>query len=164
MTTERRDCPSCGRPTYVTDDICMSCGADLRAASPPEEQPSPEPDAGTSTEASSGPGTPRPPTPRPRPQMVKPWYQAPVETCGRLWDIYPWIGIGIYVVGGVSFAPGVPDVLGVVVLIIYALWHSLFLFWVIVDVLYFGVDWWWGAIAFLCCYPIGLLVYLWKTR
>jgi hypothetical protein len=95
---------------------------------------------------------------------VKPWYQAPVERCGRWWDIYPWIGIGIYVVGGVFFAPGMPAVFGYVVLAISFLWHCLFLSWLIVDALYFGADWWWVPVAFLLCYPIGLLLYLRKGR
>jgi hypothetical protein len=57
-----------------------------------------------------------------------------------------------------------PELLGYVVLAISLLWQCLFLFWLIVDALYFGADWWWVPVAFLLCYPIGLLLYLWKGR
>jgi len=131
----------------------MSCGAE-----PPKPAPVPEPPPAT---APSGPQAS--PAAAPRAAIRKPWYHKVVESCGRLWDIYPWIGIAIYIFGGLVVLPGVPQVLQWPVAIVFLLWESVFLFWLIVDILYFGAPLWWLAVV-LCCYPVGLVIYVIKGR
>ena len=152
MDAQKATCPACSEPVFPTDDVCMSCGAVLQAQGP---EPVP----------SASPGGPVPvaqPLPAPRAPIQKPWYHKVVESCGRLWDIYPWIGIGLWLFIGVALK--CPVAVQWPVAIIAVLWYSTFLFWLICDVLYFGASWWWVVVATICCYPIGFLAYLVKGR
>ena len=153
MTADRSKCPACGEPVYPSDDVCMSCGAELRKPAPVPEPPPP-----------AAPSGPQAPAAAPRAPIVKPWYHRVVESCGRLWDIYPWIGIGIIVVGGLILALGVPVAVQYTIAGAYVVWDWVFLFWLICDVLYFDNERWWIIVCLFCCYPFGLLLYLWKGR
>lgn len=183
MGQEKQACPSCSEPVYPTDDVCMSCGADLKGvqqAAPPPPAPGAAqraPEGSIPTPPTSPTGIPAPPTPgtaiptpgepdpkgvplpRYREPLEKLWYQKIVESCGRLWDIYAWAGIVIWACGGLAWHSG-SGIIVLIVLGVSLLWHAVFLFWLIVDVLYFGSEWYWVPISYLCCYPLGFIVYV----
>jgi len=156
MSAAKIKCPACGEPVYPTDDVCMSCGAEIHATGPEPghgpQPPTPEP---ATAPGPQGVLTPHEP-------IVKPWYHKVVESCGRLWDIYPWIGVCLYLFGGLAL--GCPVLIQWLVAVIAVLWYLTFLFGLICDVRYFGLDWWWIIVALFVCYPIGFLIYLWKRR
>ncbi len=160
MSADKSKCPACGEPVYPTDEVCMSCGAELHAKGPEPghgpQRPVPQPSPG------GGPPPGPPAAPTPHVPIAKPWYHKVVESCGRLWDIYPWIGICLYLFAGLALHA--PLLIQGLVAAIAVLWWLTFLFWLICDVRYFGLDWWWIIVVLFVCYPIGFLIYLWKRR
>ncbi|MBM3476872.1 MAG: hypothetical protein FJX75_26665 [Armatimonadetes bacterium] len=144
MSKDSRPCPSCGEPVYPTDDVCMSCDAHLTAAAP---APAP------------------PPGPVPRAPLPKVWHHQLVEKCGRFWDVFPWLGTGLIVLGGLLYTLGAPMAVVYVLAALYVVWEPLFIVWFIIDIKYLEADWYWVPLAFVCCgYPWVLLFYWWKTR
>ena len=180
MSADKRACPQCGEPVYPTDDVCMSCGANLKAAGPPPppaaRPPGPPPPRAAAPPPGPPPpvGPPPPPGPyAPPPPGVPPTTQRPVAkdrfytvvaaSCGPAWDAFPWFYlIWSFGAGWIGFGSA-PEIVQLVLSIIGLVLVPLFIFWVICDVLDRGVVFWWIFIAF-CCGPIGLLMYLLKGR
>ena len=152
MGKESCTCPLCGEPVYATDDVCMSCGARLSVATP-------------ATAAPTGPPAPPKPGPIPRAPLAKVWHHQLVERCGRFWEVFPWIGAGLLVVGSLLYTLGAPMAVFYVLAVLYTVWEPLFIVWFIIDIKVLEADWYWVPLAFLCCgYPWVLLICWWKTR
>jgi hypothetical protein len=165
MTADKRTCPQCGETVYPTDDVCMSCGADLRAKAAPAPPPVASP-RGVPPPAAPPPEVPpgMPPVPvTRRPPAKDPFYTVVAASLGSAWDVFPWFyllwSLGVTWIGFGSAPQMAQLILTVVGLILV----PLFIFWLICDVLDRGVLFWWMFVGF-CCGPIGLLLYLLKGR
>jgi hypothetical protein len=162
MAADKRTCPQCGEAVYPTDDVCMSCGADLRAKAAPAPPPPAPPPGVPPPAAAPPPGMPVPgPVARPAPTVS--FSESVATRCGRFWDLFPWIGLLAYVLLGAAQFAHLPGFLIAIAAIIYLIWFPLYIFWLVCDVIAHGSGWWWIAINFLC-YPFGLVVYLMTER
>ena len=172
MSDAKRPCPACGEPVYATDDVCMSCGAQLKQVtgpSPPTAPPSPV----SGPPQYRAPGAPPPPPPMAEPaasdrrgrrkQANPTFYHGIVEGMGGFWDWYPWLGLVVGIGWRVLGMAGAPAPVVLAILLLQVIWASTYILWVIFDVLYFGAHWWWIILS-ICCYPIGLVLYLVKGR
>jgi len=182
MADDRRACPQCGEPVYPTDVQCMSCGANLKAAGPPQAPgarppagpprpgapppprvgpPPPPGQVGPPPPGPYGPPPPGPPLPQKAP-IKTPIYTVIANGAGPVWDIFPWVYlIWSFGAGWIGFGSA-SETVQLIILIAGLALGPLFIFWVICDVLDRGVGWWWILLCIFCNF--GLLLYLLKGR
>lgn len=111
-------------------------------------------------------GIPAPPAPAPatgRAPINTPFYAVVVNTCGWFWDIFPWIGLVLYVTIIWSIFGGPPPIVVLIAILALLIWFPLYIFWIICDVMTYNSGWWWVLIGTIG-YPIGLFNYLWVGR
>ena len=155
MVTEREKCAQCGELVYASDDVCMSCGAARHADKPPAQTP-PE---------SAPAAQPRPAKTDYRPPIEKQWYHRLVESCGRMWDIFPWTGLVFFALLGMLGLGHAPDAIKVVIGAMWVIWYVAFFVWLYADVKFFEESSYWIPIAWLCLgYPVVFVVYWFRTR
>jgi hypothetical protein len=93
------------------------------------------------------------------------WHHQLVEKCGRFWEVFPWLGVGLIILGGLLYTLGVPMAVVYVFAALYLIWEPLFIVWFIIDIKCLEADWYWIPLAFVFCgYPWVLMFYWWKTR
>ena len=149
MAAERRACPSCGAAALPTDMTCRRCGTRLPGMTRPD-RPLPHP----------------PPAPTRQQRYASPEapvYSKVVEALGGFWDAFPWVVWGLWVVLFVLIlSDKLPDPALPLVGLFRWVMHGLLVIWIVFDVLYREVQWWWILVCLFC--PIGLWLYWFRGR